>query len=86
MASQTTAELLAERGAIYGDAVDTHARIAQVWGAILGRTVSAHQVALCMIGLKLVRADCDPTHTDSHDDIQGYAEIAKQIASVWGDS
>lgn len=75
--------LLEQRGRIYGDMVGTHARIAEVWSGILGRHVSAHQVALCMVGLKLVRADLSPDHLDSHDDMQGYARIARVIAESW---
>lgn len=75
----TTEELLAQRGQIYGDAVDTHTRIAQAWSAILDHQVSALDVALCMISLKLVRASCAPDHMDSYADIAGYNEIAKRI-------
>lgn len=79
-----TAALLKERGKIYGDAVATHVRIAEVWSGILDKPVTAHEVALCMIGLKLVRSQCSPDHLDSLDDTLGYAEIAKQIqGSSW---
>ena len=74
------AGILAERGEVYGDAAQTHARIAEVWSGILGHTVTAHEVALCMVGLKLVRASCAPGHEDSYLDAAAYTTIAENIA------
>ena len=79
---ETVKAVLQERGKIYGDAVDTHARIAQVWSGVIGTEVTALQVALCMVGLKLIRAECAPEHEDSYVDIGGYTEIVKKIAGV----
>ena len=59
-----------------------HIQIAQVWSGILDRDVTAHEVALCMAGLKLVRASCQPGHEDSYVDLCGYAAIAAEIAEV----
>lgn len=56
-----------------------HIQIAQVWSGILDRDVTAHEVALCMAGLKLVRASCQPGHEDSYVDAVGYAAIAAEI-------
>lgn len=83
--NQSTEELLEERGQVYGDAAATHARIAQVWSGVLGYDVSAHQVALCMAGLKLVRASKAPDHQDSYDDLRGYTAIAEQIKEFWNE-
>ena len=68
--------ILEERGEIYGDAVTTHARIAEVWSGITGHTITALQVALMMAGLKLVRAENGPLHKDNYDDAHGYIKIA----------
>lgn len=76
----STEALLAQRGSVYGDAVTTHARIAEVWSGIIGIEVTAFQVALCMVGLKLVRASNNPGHGDSLDDAKGYTVIAERIA------
>ena len=76
-------EVLEERGAIYGDMVETHRRIADVWSGIIGVHVSAHDVALCMVGLKLIRAASAPDHMDSYLDVEGYTHIARTIAKTW---
>ena len=60
--------------------VEQHERIAKMWSGILNHTVTGHQVALCMVGLKLVRADNAPNVDDSYVDACGYAAIAAEIA------
>lgn len=72
-------ELLAQRGQQWGGATSTHVRIAQVWSGILDTEVTALQVALCMSGLKLVRAEVNPSDLDSFDDAHGYLRIAQAI-------
>ena len=77
--SDEITELLAERGASWGDAIKTHVRIAQVWSAIFGFYVNSGQVALAMEGLKLVRASINPDDPDSFKDGQAYNRIAELI-------
>ena len=72
-------ELLAQRGQQWGGATSTHVRIAQVWSGILDTEVTALQVALCMSGLKLIRAEVNPSEPDSFDDAHGYLRIAQAI-------
>lgn len=71
--------LLEERGNQWGDAVTTHARIAQVWSGILGKEIQPIEVSLMMAGLKLVRAAVNPTNQDSYDDAHGYVTISERI-------
>ncbi len=77
MADETTEALLADREKDYGNALDTHTRIAQVWSGILGHEVQPVHVALMMAGLKLVRAEKGPTKKDSYDDALAYVTIAR---------
>ena len=50
------AELVSgERQKEYGHALDNFGRAAKIWEVILGCEVSAENVALCMIGMKLAR-------------------------------
>lgn len=68
----------------YGSCVDSFERIAGMWGLVLGREVSADQVALCLIQLKVARAcnDADKGQTikrDSIVDIAGYAGCLGQM-------
>lgn len=68
------------RAAHYGDPKPNHERIAALWSAYLGRTVSAHDVAVCMILVKVSRMKADPLHVDSYTDVRGYADIAEKLA------
>ena len=77
--SDKVAALLEQRGSSWGNAAGTHSRIAQVWSGILDIEVTAGQVALCMAGLKLVRASVNPDDPDSFDDGHGYLAIAADI-------
>lgn len=69
--------ILEERRKQWGDPVETHERIAKVWSGVLGHPVTAQQVALCMAGLKTVRAAVNPSEPDSYDDGRGYWQIAQ---------
>ena len=79
--SDNIGDLLAQRGQQWGDAIDTHVRIAKVWDAIANREeITALKVALMMEGLKLIRGDINPDDPDSFHDGQGYSRIAELIA------
>lgn len=78
--------IVEERMADYGDPLDTHEALGQVWGAMLtrmkwseGRPLLASEAALMMAGLKLVRLCFNPDHTDSYEDLIQYAKIAQRI-------
>lgn len=73
-------ELLKQRGKQYGDAVQTHIRIAQGWSGIFNIEVTPLQVALAMDYLKSIRAVNSPELADSFDDKHGYTRIAELIA------
>lgn len=62
----------------YGPPDQDFQRTAKMWGALLGINISAKQVGLCMIALKLSRA----TWSDKRDnqvDIAGYARCVQMI-------
>lgn len=61
-----------ERNNQYGHPLDNYNRAAQIWSVILGADVSAEQVALCMIGMKIAREVHKPK-ADTIVDIIGYA-------------
>lgn len=75
--SSNTEQLLNERERTYGNPVQTHVQIAQVWSGILGTEVTPVQVPIMMAGLKLVRASNNPYHKDNFDDVMGYTVIAR---------
>ncbi len=68
-----------ERRKLYGPPKEEFPRIAAMWSSILGTTVTAEQVCLCMIAGKLMRLSTTPKHRDSLVDIVGYACILEEL-------
>jgi len=74
------AQTLANRGEDYGSMYENHERIAVIWTVILGKEVTADQVALCMAGVKMARLIQSPNHNDSWLDLAGYAAVGAECA------
>jgi hypothetical protein len=73
MASHAAMLVTGERADTYGHPLDDFTRTGLMWGAILGVEVSAEQVALMMVALKISR-ECHTTHpqNDNVIDAVGY--------------
>lgn len=67
-----------DRRESYGDVVDGFVSIATGWEVILGASVSARQVALCMIWLKVCR-ESNKASFDNLVDICGYAALGEEL-------
>ena len=76
------ANVIAERSTQYGDASSNMAAIAARWSATLGHEVTAAQVVLCLLDLKLARLAHDPSHEDSAVDVCGYAALLRQLSET----
>ena len=75
-----------DRNNTYGLPEDSFKDIASLWSSqgvtVGGRSVSASDVALMMICVKLARLKHNPAHNDSWVDIAGYAACGLQTANV----
>ena len=88
---QHTASLVGgQRAEDYGDKTVNHQRIAQLWDDWLSNSrvregqpgmITAYDVAMMMLLVKVARLMHSPGHQDSHVDIAGYASILEEIAS-----
>ncbi len=76
------AQVIAERSIQYGDATGNMTAIATRWSATLGQEITAAQVVLCLLDLKLARLVHDPTHEDSVVDVCGYAALLAEITNT----
>ncbi len=70
-----------DRAATHGEAEQTFGRIAAVWSARLGLTITPAQVCILMADLKTCRAWGNPEHTDNWIDLAGYAACGGEIAT-----
>ena len=70
-----------DRAATHGDAERTFGRIAAVWSARLGVTITEAQVCILLVDLKTCRAWGNPAHADSWVDVAGYAACGGEIAT-----
>ena len=62
----------------YGDKYQNHENIANLWSAYLNYNISAHDVAICMLLVKVARLKHRTTQ-DCYIDMAGYAAIAGEI-------
>lgn len=67
-----------DRRAEYGDVRKSFEDVATGWGLIIGTTVTAEQVALCMTWLKTMREVNKPKR-DNLVDLCGYAGLAAKL-------
>jgi len=74
--------LTQDRGRIYGSPYTNHKRIADIWSGILDMPITAHQVVLCMVGLKIARLVETPTHHDSVADSVAYLGFYEDIVEA----
>mgnify|MGYP003338788021 FL=1 len=74
-----TAQILHDRGAVYGDAKSNLGDTAARWSATIGHKITPEQVCLCMIDLKLARLKASPRHIDSIQDIAGYVALLGEL-------
>jgi len=72
--------VMAKRTETYGPPSDAMIAVAKRWSLTLGVPVSAAQVVLCLIELKLARLARDPNHLDSLVDVVGYSAMLRDVA------
>lgn len=70
-----------DRQNTYGTPESNFACIANLWSAYLGVPVTANQVAVMMILLKISRTKTSPSYEDNYVDIAGYAACAAELTS-----
>ena len=76
---EEAATVLEARGKSYGDPAAAFTAIAERWSATLGRPITAAEVVLCMIDLKLARLARDPGYHDGVIDVIGYAALLPEV-------
>ena len=73
------AAVVRDRRLTYGEPELLFERVAERWTQHLGTKVTAAQVVLCLVDLKLARLTIDPTHLDSQADVAGYIACLREV-------
>lgn len=68
-----------DRQSTHGDAEDSFANIANLWGAYLDKTIGVRDVAIMMTLLKIARYKKNPEYIDNAIDMAGYSAIAGEL-------
>ena len=77
---QVSADLVSgDRAKTYGDKKKLHDEIARYWSTYLGVNITAENVAICMLLLKVARTKTGSSHMDNFIDMVGYSAIAGEI-------
>lgn len=69
-----------DRANDYGSVTENFSRIAVRWSQHFGVEVTAQQVGLCLIELKLARLVNSPEHRDSIMDVAGYVGCLDKLS------
>ncbi|NQY82968.1 MAG: hypothetical protein HRT36_08200 [Alphaproteobacteria bacterium] len=75
---------MAQRGESYGLPHTPFENVAKRWSLTLSAEVTAQQVVICLIELKLARLNSNSKHHDSIVDVAGYAGILNEINNKEG--
>jgi Domain of unknown function (DUF6378) len=73
------AGLVARRRREYSEPVDVFDAVAKRWSLVFGTKVTAAQVMIALLDLKLTRLSGDPKHLDSIVDVAGYAAVLQEV-------
>lgn len=80
----TAINTIRERGKEYGDVLPSFVRAANIASAILDRRVTAFDVSVVMIAVKMSRLAQNKEHEDSWIDLVAYTAFAAQFAASHG--
>ena len=63
----------------YGNKKENHENISRLWSAYLDHPISAHDVSILMLLLKVARAKFGNPSSDTYIDMVGYSAIAGEL-------
>lgn len=73
------AGVVARRRQEYGPPSEVFEAVAKRWSLVFGTKVTAPQVVIALLDVKLVRLCRDPHHLDSAVDVAGYAAVLREL-------
>lgn len=77
--------VLKPRGDVYGTVRGNHERIARIANELTGHSLSARDIAMVLVAVKLSRIAQSPAHVDSYVDAINYLSFAGEFATDAGE-
>lgn len=77
--------VLGPRGDVYGTVRGNHERIARIANELTGHSLSARDIAMVLVAVKLSRIAQSPDHVDSYVDAINYLSFAGEFATDAGE-
>jgi hypothetical protein len=72
--------IIGDQASQHGDALAVHTNIAVLWSAFLGIPITARDMGLMVVLLKVARSKTGAFSIDDYVDAAGYATIAAEVA------
>ena len=76
---EQAAGVVTRRRREYGEPADVFDAVAKRWSSVFGTDITAAQVVIALLDVKLVRLSRNPKHLDSVVDVAGYAAVLREV-------
>ena len=63
----------------YGEPANVFDAVAKRWSSVFGTDITAAQVVIALLNVKLVRLSRNPKHVNSVVDVAGYAAVLREV-------
>jgi len=78
----TSIDTIGSRGEEYGDASQSFSRASTIASTMLDKTITAYDVSIVLMAVKMARIAQNKTHIDSYVDLAAYTAFAAQFSNA----
>jgi hypothetical protein len=78
----TSIDIIGSRAEEYGDASQSFSRASTIASTMLDKTITAYDVSIVLMAVKMARIAQNKTHMDSYVDLAAYTAFAAQFSNA----
>jgi hypothetical protein len=78
----TSIDIIGSRAEEYGDASQSFSRASTIASTMLDKTITAYDVSIILMAVKMARIAQNKTHMDSYVDLAAYTAFAAQFSNA----
>lgn len=78
----TSIDIIGSRAEEYGDASQSFSRASTIASTMLDKTITAYDVSIVLMAVKMARIAQNKTHIDSYVDLAAYTAFAAQFSNA----